>query len=234
MNDAKEERLWALLGIYHSHVRDSITLTLFKVMEETKLLTMRINRRGVREILQPGILLHKQQMPSQVQALMLRDPKECLDSLSRIAQLCKRSTFRVWKYYKDMATRMLHQEKIIFVAPDGGRSKHIPLSYFVTNKRALYRDGTVDERHLSYELFVDKLVQFCGYDPSTHDLSLWHVEPGSQSRPQEANDVTDPDRWISAMIEEQNMLQSSKTPLVFYVAELDRTSTPTLLQELSN
>ncbi|KAJ5975944.1 hypothetical protein N7481_009651 [Penicillium waksmanii] len=222
MIDDEEERHWLLLGIRRGSVRGSITLTLFKVLEETKLLTMPINQYENQEILQPGIFHCIRQMPSQVQALMLQDPEECLDSLSKIAQLCKQSTYRVWKYYKDTATHMLHQEKVIFVAPDGKKSKAISLSRFLTTKRALYHDGIVDERHLSYELFVDKLKHFCGYDPSIHDISLWHVEPGSPSRPEEANAVIDHESWISAMIEEQNMLQSSKTPLVFHVVELNR------------
>ncbi|KAJ5391536.1 hypothetical protein N7509_007026 [Penicillium cosmopolitanum] len=216
-----EEKYWLLLGIRRgSVVRDSITLTLFKVLEDTKLLAVRINQYESQEILRPAIFHRIRQMPSQVQALMLQDPEECLDALSRIAQLCKQSTYRVWKYYKDTATHMLHEEKVVFVAPDGITSKSTFLSRFLTTKRALYHDGTVDERHLSYGLFVDKLKHFCGYDPSIHDISLWHVEPGSQSR-LEANAVTDHDSWISAMIEEQNMLQSSKTPVVFHVAELN-------------
>jgi hypothetical protein len=145
-----EEKYWLLLGIRRgSVVRDSITLTLFKVLEETKLLTMRINQYESQAILRPAIFHCIRQMPSQVQTLMLQDPEECLDALSRIAQLCKQSTYRVWKYYKDTVTHMLHEEKVLFVAPDGKMSKATSLSRFLTTKRALYNDGTVDERHLS-------------------------------------------------------------------------------------
>lgn len=225
MSPDSEEWHWCVLGVNH-HVRDSLIFTLFWVMEEAKLLKNPINTGAARHMLRCGIARRIRGMPSQVQNLMFHDPDQCLDSLVRIALICKNTDSRLWKYYKMTATRMLHDEKVILVAPDYRKLTGFYLSKFLSHKRGLYReDKAIDERHLSYELFLTELVDFCGYNSSIHDISLWHEEPGSQARPEDANAVYDHETWISSMIEEQNVLQSSRKPLVFHIAELNSTST---------
>lgn len=227
MADFNEEIDWRYLGLDPGNsMRETVIFTLFKIMDETRLLKMRISKRKIQEILRPGIIQCIRNMPSDIQELMLRSPEKCLISLTRLAQIYKKNSTRLWRYYHETATCMLHNEEVILVAPDCSKSTGIYLSDFLTRRHGLYRDDTIDERHLDYQLFVDKLVEFCGYDPSIHDISLWHEEPESQLRPYDANAVKDYESWISAMIEEQNALQDSKTPLVFHVAELNSIVSP--------
>lgn len=128
MIDDDEERHWLLLGARRVSVRVSVAFTLFHTTEERQLLNMSTAPHETRDILWPAIFLRIQEMPSQIQTLILQDPEGFLGSLCIIARLRKRNLFRLWDYHDNTATGMLHQEKINLVTPVNRKSKGISLS----------------------------------------------------------------------------------------------------------
>jgi hypothetical protein len=86
----------------------------------------------------------------------------------------------------------------------------------------LYGDGTIDERLLDYNKFLEHLSK-CYFDPYNHQISLWYAETSSDGvfEGVETNAVYDSASWISAMIEEQNALQDIPEPFEFHITDAD-------------
>ncbi|KAJ5082656.1 hypothetical protein N7532_011699 [Penicillium argentinense] len=213
---------WSALGKMSSSEHATVVRTLLKSMDEANILHKPMKMDGVRAAFDEGILLNMREMPSTVQVAFFKNPTQCFEALYKIATLIK-GTSQVRKYYLDTATHLLHDEEIVFISPDFTRWTGLRLSDFLTYKYGLHKDGAVDERLLDYEKFVRALVNACGYDTRQHHVSLWHTMPTSTNTypgDNEHNAVTDAESWVSAMIEEQNLLQDEKAPLEFHVAEL--------------
>ncbi|KAJ5677155.1 uncharacterized protein N7477_002788 [Penicillium maclennaniae] len=159
-------------------------------------------------------------MPRSVRHAFASNPDACIESLTKLANFYKHSRIYKDQYYEKTASRLLCDEYFYIVDIDNTFKGPFLLSDFLHDKSGLYSDGTIEERLLDFNKFLQCLYN-CKFDPCRHEVSLWYTETSSDGifEGLETNPVIDYVTWISAMIEEQNALQDVPVPFEFHITD---------------
>lgn len=152
------------------------------------------------------------EMPLSIKELWINDHDYCIESLLHLALAAKNNSALRYTYYAQTSSRLLRNADVYIKTVDKKTAGPFALSKFLSDRRGLYTDGSVDERLLDYTRFLKTLVRY-GFDPSSQRLGLWCVESDAV----EVNEVFDHSSWVSAMIETQNVLQSTPGSFEFCV-----------------
>lgn len=211
---------WNSLKVKAPADKDRTRLLLLKMLDETGLLTQSIRSLSSRRRLAAElnhIVLH---MPETIRQAFMSDPNGCIDSLTKLALSYKHSDIHKSQYYEKTASRLLRNEDFYVIDIDGNIEGPFHLSDLLRDGKGLYSDGTIEERLLDFNKFVERLHK-CNFDPFRHQVSLLYAEISSDGifEGVETNPVADYASWISAMIEEQNALQDVPGPFEFHITD---------------
>lgn len=154
------------------------------------------------------------EMPLSMKELWIRNHDHCINTLLNLALAAKNNSALRYRYYAQTASGLLHNAGVCIKNINGKTAGPFALSKFLGDRRGLYKDGSVDERLLDWTRFFKTLCR-CGFDPSTQNVGLWYIE--SEGVKVEVNEVFDHCSWVSAMIETQNVLQSTPGSFEFVV-----------------
>jgi hypothetical protein len=217
-----ENEHWDSLKVTSIRDKEKITFILFKILDEAGLLTQPIRSLETRKRLIDGLNRTISRMPMCIRQTFMNDTNACISSLTKLAIYCKHSDTKRLEYYEKTASRLLRNEYFYIVDLDSNFKGPFLLSSLLRDHRGLYGDGTIDERLLDYNKFLEHLSK-CYFDPYNHQISLWYAETSSDGvfEGVETNAVYDSASWISAMIEEQNALQDIPEPFEFHITHAD-------------
>ncbi|KAJ5204388.1 uncharacterized protein N7498_005267 [Penicillium cinerascens] len=217
---AHQDPHWDSLKVTSTRDKEKTIFLLLKALDEAGLLTQPIRSLEARKCLVHEINRSITRMPKSIRQTFMKDGNACISSLTQLATYSKHSHTHKLKYYEKTASHMLRDEYFYIVDLDGKLKGPFLLSNLLQDHRGFYSDGTIEERLLNYNRFLEYLYQN-RFDPDNHEIRLLYAETSSDGVFEgiETNKVYNCASWISAMIEEQNVLQDIPEPFEFHIVD---------------
>lgn len=217
---AHQDLHWDSLKVTSTRDKEKTVFLLLKVLDEAGLLTQPIRSLEARKNLVNEINRSISRMPKSIRQAFMNDGNACVSSLTQLAISSKRNHNRKLGYYEKTASHMLRNEYFYIVDLEGKFKGPFLLSNILRDHRGFYSDGTIEERLLDYNIFLEYLYEN-HFDADNHEIRLLFAETSSDGVFEgiETNKVYNYASWISAMIEEQNVLQDIPKPFEFHIVD---------------